>query len=243
MKKKLVSSILLLLIIFCAGCQKKDTKNNKDINNLKIEKKEKLKKCTTKEFYQGIAKEDWRELSIIQLTDDKITATISHYFLVLEKTKERYSICKIIDLQPYGMNAYYSEESTEFYPSKDGSKYLVYNECYINKKNQVILAKENKNLKSIFVDFSKNEVKYLKGNQFKNLKEENDISEKYLTKEGKASQELKKYADQKGCVIEETVQYKNRTVSVMKKAQEDSILKSKIYERVNEKITCVFELQ
>lgn len=44
-------------------------------------------------------------------------------------------------------------------------------------------------------------------------------------------------------MIEETAKYKDRTISIMKKAQEDSILKSKIYENVNGKIKCVFELQ
>ena len=32
------------------------------------------------------------------------------------------------------MNYYYSEESTEFYPSKMEKKYLIYNEYYTNKK-------------------------------------------------------------------------------------------------------------
>ena len=81
MKKKLVSSIIFLSIIFFVGCQRNYTGNNKDRENLKIEKKEKLKECTITEFYNGIAQKDWRDLSIIQLTDDKITATISHYFV------------------------------------------------------------------------------------------------------------------------------------------------------------------
>ena len=55
---------------------------------LKIVKRRETKKCTKTEFYDGIGKEDWRELSIIQVTDKKITATISHYFLILGlKTK------------------------------------------------------------------------------------------------------------------------------------------------------------
>ena len=118
MKKKLVSSIIFLSIIFFVGCQRNYTGNNKDRENLKIEKKEKLKECTITEFYNGIAQKDWRDLSIIQLTDDKITATISHYFLILGKTKGKYKISKIIDLYPYNVDSYYSEESTEFYPSQ-----------------------------------------------------------------------------------------------------------------------------
>ena len=42
MKKKLVSSIIFLSIIFFVGCQRNYTGNNKDRENLKIEKKEKL---------------------------------------------------------------------------------------------------------------------------------------------------------------------------------------------------------
>ena len=45
--------------------------------------------------------------------------------------------------------------------------------------------------------------KYLKGNQFENLKKENNISEKYLAKQGKASLQLEKYADKEGYIIGE----------------------------------------
>ena len=58
MKKKLVSSIIFLSIIFFVGCQRNYTGNNKDRENLKIEKKEKLKECTITEFYNGIAQKD-----------------------------------------------------------------------------------------------------------------------------------------------------------------------------------------
>lgn len=241
MKKKLVSSIIFLSIIFFVGCQRNYTGNNKDRENLKIEKKEKLKECTITEFYNGIAQKDWRDLSIIQLTDDKITATISHYFLILGKTKGKYKISKIIDLYPYNVDSYYSEESTEFNPSQDTKKYLIYNECYINKKDQVIPAKENENLNSILIDFEKDEVKYLKGNQFENLKKENNISEKYLAKQGKASLQLEKYADKEGYIIGESTKYKGQVLCIMKKVKEESILKNKIFEQRNGKIKCIFE--
>ena len=218
MKKKLVSSIIFLSIIFFVGCQRNYTGNNKDRENLKIEKKEKLKECTITEFYNGIAQKDWRDLSIIQLTDDKITATISHYFLILGKTKGKYKISKIIDLYPYNVDSYYSEESTEFYPSQDTKKYLIYNECYINKKDQVIPAKENEN-----------------------LKKENNISEKYLAKQGKASLQLEKYADKEGYIIGESTKYKGQVLCIMKKVKEESILKNKIFEQRNGKIKCIFE--
>ena len=186
MKKKLVSSIIFLSIIFFVGCQRNYTGNNKDRENLKIEKKEKLKECTITEFYNGIAQKDWRDLSIIQLTDDKITATISHYFLILGKTKGKY-------------------------------------------------------LNSILIDFEKDEVKYLKGNQFENLKKENNISEKYLAKQGKASLQLEKYADKEGYIIGESTKYKGQVLCIMKKVKEESILKNKIFEQRNGKIKCIFE--
>ena len=242
-KKKLVGSMIFLSIIFFAGCQKNYTRNNKDTENLKIEKKEKLKDCTITEFYNGIAKEDWRDLSIIQMTDDKITATISSYFLILGRSNGTYKINKIIDLRPYNVDSYYSEESTEFYPSQDTQRYLIYNECSINKKDQVILAKENKNLKSIFIDFKKDEVKYLKGNQFGDLKKKNNISEKYLAKQGKAPSKLKKYADKEGYMIGESAKYKGRVLCIMKKINKESILKNKIYEQRNGKIKCIFDFR
>lgn len=241
-KKKIISIILFVLIVF-VGCQKgnvQQSKNHENKNNAKIEKIEKLKKCKKTEFYGGIGKEDWRELSIIQVTDKKITATISHYFLILGLQNGNYKIQKIVDLLPYKMNYYYYEESTEFYPSKNGEKYLIYNEYYTNKKNEGVHAKDNKNLKSILIDFNKDQVKYLKGNQFETIKKENGISQKYLAKTVKTPKKLKKYADKRGYVIGESVKYKEHTLCIMKKANEESLLKSEIYELNNGKIKCIF---
>lgn len=72
-KKKIVSIILFVLIVF-VGCQKgnmQQSKNHENTNDIKIEKTEKVKKSKKTEFYDGIGKEDWRELSIIQVTDKK----------------------------------------------------------------------------------------------------------------------------------------------------------------------------
>ena len=80
-----------------------------------------------------------------------------------------YKINKIIDLHPYGMNYYYNEESTMFYPSKDGEKYLIYNECRYNSKDQTINAKDDKELKSIVIDLKKDEVTYRKGNHLEKI--------------------------------------------------------------------------
>ena len=52
---------------------------------------------------------------------------------------------------------------------------------------------------------------------------------------------LKKYADKKGYVIGESVKYKKRTLCIMKKANEESLLKSKIYELNNGKIKRIFQ--
>ena len=186
-KKSIISTILFLAIAFI-GCQKNNIQQSKNYENksdVKIVKREKLKKCTKTEFYDGIGKEDWRELSIIQVTDKKITATISHYFLILGLQNGNYKIQKIVDLLPYKMDYYYSEESTEFYTSKNG--------------------------------------------------------EKYLAKTVKTPKKLKKYADKKGYVIGESVKYKKRTLCIMKKANEESLLKSKIYELNNGKIKRIFQ--
>ena len=52
-------------------------------------------------------------------------------------------------------------------------------------------------MKSILIDFNKDQVKYLKGNQFETIKKENGISQKYLAKTVKTPKKLKKYADKK----------------------------------------------
>ena len=203
MRKKSIISTILFLVIAFIGCQKNNIQQSKNYENksdVKIVKREKLKKCTKTEFYDGIGKEDWRELSIIQVTDKKITATISHYFLILGLQNGNYKIQKIVDL-----------------------------------------LKDNKNLKSILIDFNKDQVKYLKGNQFEKIKEENGISQKYLAKTVKTPKKLKKYADKKGYVIGESVKYKKRTLCIMKKANEESLLKSKIYELNNGKIKRIFQ--
>ena len=75
------------------------------------------------------------------------------------------------------MNYYYNEESTMFYPSKDGEKYLIYNECRYNSKDQTINAKDDKELKSIVIDLKKDEVTYRKGNHLENLKKKEGVSE------------------------------------------------------------------
>ena len=88
------------------------------------------------------------DLDIIQVADQKITAVIGNYFLVLNENKKNhtYKINKIIDLHPYGMNYYYNEESTMFYPSKDGEKYLFIMNADIIQKIKQSMLKMIKNL-------------------------------------------------------------------------------------------------
>ena len=76
---------------------------------------------------------------------------------------------------------------------------------------------------------------------FENLKKENNISEKYLAKQGKASLQLEKYADKEGYIIGESTKYKGQVLCIMKKVKEESILKNKIFEQRNGKIKCIFE--
>ena len=68
MRKKSIISTILFLVIAFIGCQKNNiqpSKNYENKSDIKIVKREKLKKCTKIEFYGGIGKEEWRELSII----------------------------------------------------------------------------------------------------------------------------------------------------------------------------------
>ena len=160
--KKFLSMTVLLLIIVLAGCQKDQTtkpKQKTNTNDAKVVKTEKLETMSYEDFYENLKEEELNDLDIIQVADQKITAVIGNYFLVLNENKKNhtYKINKIIDLHPYGMNYYYNEESTMFYPSKDGEKYLIYNECRYNSKDQTINAKDDKELKSIVIDLKKDE--------------------------------------------------------------------------------------
>ena len=160
--KKFLSMTVLLLIIVLAGCQKDQTtkpKQKTNTNDAKVVKIEKLETMSYEDFYENLKEEELNDLDIIQVADQKITAVIGNYFLVLNENKKNhtYKINKIIDLHPYGMNYYYNEESTMFYPSKDGEKYLIYNECRYNSKDQTINAKDDKELKSIVIDLKKDE--------------------------------------------------------------------------------------
>ena len=122
--KKFLSMTVLLLIIVLTGWEKDQTtkpKQKTNTNDAKVVKTEKLETMSYEDFYENIGEEDWRNLDIIQVADQKITAVIGNYFLVLNEKKDHtYKIDKIINLHPYGMGHYYSEESTMFYPSKDG---------------------------------------------------------------------------------------------------------------------------
>ena len=199
---KFLSMTVLLLIIVLAGCQKDQTtkpKQKTNTNDAKVVKTEKLETMSYEDFYENLKEEELNDLDIIQVADQKITAVIGNYFLVLNENKKNhtYKINKIIDLHPYGMNYYYNEESTMFYPSKDGEKYLIYNECRYNSKDQTINAKDDKELKSIVIDLKKDEVTYRKGNHLENLKKKEGVSENNYPKIAKFSKDMKQYAKKK----------------------------------------------
>lgn len=248
MKKFLCITMLLLTTMLAGwGCQKDHTTKQKTkTEDAKVEKTEELKTCTKKEFYQGIGKEDWRELDILQIADKKIMAVMSHYFLVLNQKNATYKIQKIIDLHPYEMAYYYNEQSTMFFPSKDGEKYLVYNECRSDKKGNMINAKDDKQLKSIVIDLKKDQVTYRKGNQLDQLKKKEDFSENNLSKTEKILKNIKQYADKKGYILsntEECLSFGQDKYWIMKPAKEESIFKCEIYRYHAGKIKCIFKFE
>ena len=172
---------------------------------------------------------------------------IGNYFLVLNENKKNhtYKINKIIDLHPYGMNYYYNEESTMFYPSKDGEKYLIYNECRYNSKDQTINAKDDKELKSIVIDLKKDEVTYRKGNHLENLKKKEGVSENNYPKIAKFSKDMKQYAKKKKYELMTNFYLKSGKDRfwVMQPFYEENILEGRIFRYHEGKIQCVFKFR
>ena len=100
--KKFLSMTVLLLIIVLAGCQKDQTTKSKqktNTNDAKVVKTEKLETMSYEDFYENLKEEEWNDLDIIQVADQKITAVTGNYFLVLNENKKNhtYKINKIID--------------------------------------------------------------------------------------------------------------------------------------------------
>ena len=248
MKKFLCITMLLLITVFVGfGCQKNHTAKQKaKTDDTKVEKTEKLKTSTQKEFYQGIGKEDWREPDILQITDNKIIAVMSHYFLVLNQKNGTYKIQKIIDLHPYEMAYYYNEQATMFFPSKDGERCLIYNECRYDKKDHTINAADDKDLKSIVIDLKKDQVTYRKGNQLDHLKKKEGLSENNLSKTVKVPKSIKQYAHKNGYILsdtEECLSFGQDRYWIMKSANEESIFKCEIYRYHEGKIKCIFKFE
>lgn len=247
--KKFLCITMLFLVTVLAGCQQEHIVKQKKTktNDAKVVKTEQLQITSYKDFYESIGDEDWREMDIIQIADQKITAVISNYFLVLDKDKKNdiYKIQKIINLHPYGMAYYYTEATTMFFPSKDGEKYLIYNDSRIDKKDQTIKAKDDKDLKSIVIDLKKDKVTYLKGNHLDHLKKKEELSENNYPKMGKISKDMKKYADQKQCELETNtyLQSGKDRFWVMKPFYEENILAGGIYRYHEGKIKCVFKFE
>ena len=247
--KKFLSMTVLLLIIVLAGCQKDQTtkpKQKTNTNDAKVVKTEKLETMSYEDFYENIGEEDWRNLDIIQVADQKITAVIGNNFLVLNEKKDyTYKIDKIINLHLYGMGYYYNEESTTFLPSKDGEKYLIYNGSRTDEKDQMINAKDDKELKSIVIDLKKDQVTYRKGNHLENLKKKEGLSESNYPEIGKVSKEMKQYAKKKKYELMTNFYLKSGKDRfwVMKPLYEENILEGRIYRYHAGKIKCVFKFQ
>ena len=84
--KKFLSMTVLLLIIVLAGCQKDQTTKSKqktNTNDAKVVKTEKLETMSYEDFYENLKEEELNDLDIIQVADQKITAVIGNYFLVM----------------------------------------------------------------------------------------------------------------------------------------------------------------
>lgn len=246
--KKFLSITMVLLIIVLAGCQKdQTTKSKQKTNDAKVVKTEKLETMSYDDFYENLREEDWNDLDIIQVADQKITAVIGNYFLVLKENKKNhtYKVDRIIDLHPYGMAYYYTEQSTTFYPSKDGEKYLIYNECRYNSKDHTINAKDDKELKSIVIDLKKDQITYRKGNYLENLKKKEGLSESNYPKIAKFSKDMKQYAKKKNYELMTNFYLKSGKDRfwVMKPFYEDNILTGRIYRYYEGKIQCVFKFQ
>lgn len=247
--KKFLCITMLLLITILAGCQKDQTAKQKKTktNDAKVVKTEKLETMSSKDFYENLGEEDWRDLDIIQVADQKITAVIGNYFLVLNENKKNgtYKIQKIINLHPYGMAYYYTEATTMFFPSKDGEKYLIYNDSRVDEKDQTIKAKDDKDLKSIVIDLKKDKVTYLKGNHLDHLKKKEGLTENNYPKMGKISKDMKKYADQKKCELTTNIYLKSgkNRYWVMKPFYEENILAGRIYRYHEGKIKCIFKFE
>lgn len=247
--KKVLCITTLLLITILAGCQKEQTVKQKKTktNDAKVVKTEKLQTMNSKDFYENLGEEDWRDLDIIQVADQKITAVIGNYFLVLNENKKNdtYKVQKIINLHPYGMGYYYSEASTTFFPSKDGEKYLIYNDSRTDEKDQTINAKDDKDLKSIVIDLRKDQVTYQKGNHLENLKKKEGLSENNYPKIAKFSKDIKQYAKKKNYELMTNYYIKSGKdkIWVMKPFYEDNILAGRIYRYHDGKIQCIFKFE
>ena len=246
--------MLIRLLLYCLfsfkdrGGKEQTIKQKKTkTNDAKVVKTEKLETMSSKDFYENLGEEDWRNLDIIQVADQKITAVIGNYFLVLNENKKNgtYKIQKIINLHPYGMAYYYNEESTTFLPSKDGEKYLIYNGSRTDEKDQTINAKDDKDLKSIVIDLKKDQVTYRKGNHLENLKKKEAVSENNYPKIAKFSKDMKQYAKKKKYELMTNFYLKSGKDRfwVMKPFYEENILECRIFRYHEGKIQCVFKFR
>ena len=248
--KKFLSMTVLLLIIVLAGCQKDQTTKSKqktNTNDAKVVKTEKLETMSYEDFYENLKEEELNDLDIIQVADQKITAVIGNYFLVLNENKKNhtYKINKIIDLHPYGMNYICIHYKLDIFLHLWMDKTLLILHYNNNSKDQTINAKDDKELKSIVIDLKKDEVTYRKGNHLENLKKKEGVSENNYPKIAKFSKDMKQYAKKKKYELMTNFYLKSGKDRfwVMKPFYEENILEGRIFRYHEGKIQCVFKFR
>lgn len=249
MKKSILIFLLTITFIsvFCTGCRNNPTEKA-HTNYFEKKKEEKLKVCTKKQFYHESEKhkreDSWKILQIIQ---SKIVMTNGKYLIRLEKQKGKYQIKDMIDLSLYGVDGCFNEYGTLFYPSENGDQYLIFNSWDQKKNGEGIKYFENKNLKSIVINFKTRKIDYFQGNDFTKLQAKEKISKKWLAKEIETPKAVMDYQE-KTYGFHSVVSYevdKKSSVAVLKEGEQEEInpLKWGIYnyQYSNKKISRVFK--
>lgn len=235
MKKKVYTLIILFFFpLLLNACQSSNMTNEiKKTENQMMEetakatqyKAENLKVIPKKKFIsQNINAEcDENGWTIIYANNNRILMTEGYFLVVLEKKDNFFKIKTIIDLMKYDVDNFYTEEGTDFYPSSDGQKLLVFNETFIKDNGVGISYEKDKKLKSILIDFKQKKVTFYKGNNFKDLRIQEGISEKNVAKEKKTPISIQKIQNKfvriknEGTVVLEN----NKTITSVRECDAD----------------------
>lgn len=207
MKKKIYTlGIIFALSLLLCSCQNsnKTKETGKAVKQTTEEtakallyKKEKLEVISNKKFIsQNVQKEsNLNGWSILYADKNRILITEGVYLAELKKKGNQYQMYKAIDLLKYGMDNYYLEMGTSFYPSQDGNKVLIFNETITRGDNdnpECIPYEKNKKLKSMLINLEEEKVSYYMGNDFTELKKKEGVSEKNLAKDKKTPKSVQK---------------------------------------------------